>query len=117
MYTQLIEAEAVITGSQASTIQAWKGLEVMTLRNRTVLLLTEISNWLGASCTVRSKYRKDKCLKEYVVVQPSWLKFFFFNLTHFHTLPYPKRKGKKFLEFKIHLKYYLNATNSYIRRV
>lgn len=50
----------------------------MTLRNRTVLLLTEISNWLGAGRTVGSKYRKDKCLKEYVVVQISGLKFNFF---------------------------------------
>ena len=89
----------------------------MTLRNQTVLLLTEISNWLGASRTVCSKYRKDKCLKEYVVVQPSWLKFFFFYLTHFHALPYPKTKRKKILELKIHLKYYLNAKNSFIRRV
>lgn len=89
----------------------------MTLRNRTVLLLTEISNWLGASRTVGSKYRKDKCLKEYVVVQPSGLKFNFFYLNHFHALPYPKTNGKKFLELKIRLKYYLNAKNSYIRRV
>ena len=35
----------------------------MTLRNRTVLLLTEMSNWLGASRTVGSKYGKNKCLK------------------------------------------------------
>lgn len=89
----------------------------MTLRNRTVLLITEISIWLGASHTVGSRYRKDKCLKEYVVVQPSGLKFNFFYLTHFHALPYPKTNGKKFLELKIHLKYYISATNIYIRRV
>ena len=79
----------------------------MTLRNRTVLLLTEISNWLGASRTVGSKYRKDKCLKEYVVVQPSRLKFNFFLFNSFSRITIPQ----------IHLKYYINATNIYIRRV
>lgn len=72
----------------------------MTLRNRTVLLLTEISNWLGASRTVGSKYRKDKCLKEYVVVQPSGLKFNFFLFKSFSRITIPQNKWKKIFRIK-----------------